>query len=107
MRLRAASVTLMEATVPRILFIVPSGEGCNILKRNTDPKAIKIFERIPADDTKISPLRRSGMLLMLTGTGFAQPNPTRKSMRVPIGSMCRMGLRLSLPIHFAVGSPIR
>ena len=42
-----------------------------------------------------------------TGTGFAQPNPTRISMIKPIGSMCAIGLSVMRPMLRAVGSPRR
>jgi len=73
---------------------------------NRATKAKRIFATIPAEETKMSPFRLSEMLLKLTGTGFAHPKPARKSMRVPMGSRCLSGLKLSRPDHLAVGSPI-
>jgi len=60
-------------------------------------KAKRIFARIPAEETKRSPFRLFGILLISTGTGLAHPKPARKSIRVPIGSRCLRGLRSADP----------
>lgn len=65
-----------------------------------------MFAVMPAADTKISPRRGGFRLAKLTGTGFAHPNPKRKSIVVPTGSKWRRGSRVSLPNHRAVESPI-
>jgi hypothetical protein len=88
------------------MIATPEEEVENNRMNNRAKKAKRIFARIPAEETKISPFRLSEMLLKLTGTGFAHPKPKRKSMRVPIGSRCLSGLKLSRPSHLAVGSPI-
>ncbi len=43
--------------------------------------------------------------LGFVGTGFAQPNPTIMIINNPIGSICLIGFRVSLPSFCAVGSP--
>ncbi len=42
---------------------------------------------------------------ILTGTGFAQPNLKTIIIKRPMGSICLIGLRVSLPAFFAVLSP--
>ena len=40
-----------------------------------------------------------------TGTGLAQPKPKSKINIAPTGSILARGLSVTLPLHFAVGSP--
>src|SRR5210317_1946459 len=64
----------------------------------------------PARETMALSLRGDLKLTGLTGTGLAHPKrtpvPEMDSMRgtrtVPTGSMCLMGLRVTLPMSFAV-----
>ncbi len=105
-RFRAASVILMLTKVFTNTAVILDMGIEDSLKNSTVVKAMSKFARTPAEDTKMSAFLLFGMLSRLTGTGFAHPKPTRKSMSVPIGSRCLSGLRLSLPAHLAVGSPI-
>ena len=77
-------------------------------------KARTIFMAGPAAETKAESLLGCFRLRKLTGTGLAVPNMKEpfdniKSMigttTVPIGSICTSGLKESLPIILAVGSP--
>ena len=44
-------------------------------------------------------------LNVLTGTGFAYPNPINNNISDPIGSKCFKGFKVSLPYLYAVSSP--
>ena len=66
----------------------------------------------PARETSTPWLRGLRKRAVFTGTGLAQPKkPTEPNessagtMRVPTGSTCTTGFRLSLPARFAVSSP--
>jgi hypothetical protein len=66
----------------------------------------------PANDTKTPWLRGLRNRPVVTGTGFAQPKtPAEASerragtMRVPTGSTCTAGFKVSRPARFAVSSP--
>ncbi len=84
--------------------------GAGDISRHTRSaqKAMMMLAVAPAADTRINPLRLcgAGMFSRLTGTGLAHPKPTTKSISDPMGSMCLIGLSVSLPSHLAVSSPI-
>ncbi len=64
------------------------------------------LESGPARLTHIMSLPIFLKLRGFTGTGFAHPkSPEKKSISVPMGSRCFMGLSVTLPSIFAVGSP--
>ena len=70
-----------------------------VRNRNINPptKARSRLDAGPAKATIIMSflgfLKNAG----LTGTGFAQPNPTNRIIIEPIGSRCASGFRVSLP----------
>ena len=82
-------------------------------KQSPKTRASMKFVSGPAKATRASPYFPYFKLYGLYGTGFAQPNKnpalitTSKmgKMTEPIGSAWRIGLRVSLPFSFAVGSP--
>ena len=59
----------------------------------------------PANDIKAAPLLGFFKFKGLKGTGLPHPKPTNSKNKVPVGSKCALGFKVSLPIFFAVGSP--
>jgi hypothetical protein len=101
-----------------IFSLIVNGKYEDTLKRATSNR-ILMKERImfvagPAAETRAESLRGFLRLLKATGTGLAEPNiklPFERinsiigTRTVPIGSICAIGFKVSLPIIFAVGSP--
>ena len=56
----------------------------------------------PANATLIISSRGLEKFTGLTGTGFAQPNPTNNIIKEPMGSKCAMGFRVKRPFLAAV-----
>ena len=82
------------------------GKGTN-LNNKPNIKAKKKFVIGPASDTvKLSNFGFE-KFRELTITGLPQPKPASKRKIVPSKSKWEIGLRLSLPISFEVGSPRR
>ena len=79
------------------------GESTLMKKLQTTARAI--FESGPAMATYIMSRRGLPKFLGSTGTGLAQPNPTKYIKSMPTISKCRMGLNESLPRRWAVSSP--
>ena len=44
-------------------------------------------------------------VFILLGTGFAQPNPAKRIIKVPSGSRCLSGFNVRRPARWAVSSP--
>ena len=59
----------------------------------------------PAAATLIMSFLGLDKLLGLTGTGLAYPIPINRIIKVPIGSRCANGFKVSLPFLYAVSSP--
>lgn len=59
----------------------------------------------PAKEIRAESRLGEAKLYGSTCTGFPHPNPKTKSRRVPIGSKCDKGFKVSLPLALAVGSP--
>ena len=77
-------------------------------RNNIPPEKAKMkFASGPAAATFIISVRGSFKDLGSTGTGFAQPNPTKRIIIEPMGSRCAMGFNVSRPIRAAVLSPRR
>ena len=84
-----------------------------IIITNSQQIAIKILAPGPARATHIIPFLPLRRALKLIGTGLAHPNinpddesnKTKGIAMVPIGSMCFVGSRVTLPIILAVWSP--
>ena len=82
------------------------GKGTN-LNNKPNIRAKKKFVIGPASDTvKLSHL---GLVKLreLIITGLPQPKPAKRRKIVPKRSKWSIGLRLSLPMSFGVGSPKR
>lgn len=110
------SLVTVNKNQPRKIVIVPSsGTKAKILISAAAKIAIRILVAGPAKETKAISFLPSRKLKGSTGTGFAAPKTTgepeiiksRGRAMLIIGSMWLFGLRVSLPIMRAVGSPRR
>ena len=63
----------------------------------SDTNAIITFETGPASAVIAIPVFGFLKFLAFMLTGFAQPIPKSKIPRAPIGSICAMGFKVSLP----------
>lgn len=101
----------------KLLFLIIFKGKLGNKKRQIKAKmsAINTFVKGPANETIAMSFRPSLRLNGSTGTGFAAPKITGEPERIKIrgrailikGSMCFLGLRVSLPDNLAVGSPRR
>ena len=107
-KLNMPSPTLMLANINRKLSIydtITFSNGDNAARKNSATKASIRFETGPASAVMAIPCLGFLKFLMLTGTGFAQPNPATISMISPKISICFNGFNDSRPSPFAVESP--
>ena len=79
--------------------------GLKTLSKRPETKAKIKFAIGPAAATFIISVRGFPKSRLSTGTGLAQPNPTKSIIKDPIGSKCARGFIDNLPIRAAVLSP--
>lgn len=114
MRLNNISTRLITMKVSR--NVVGAGkkdvivvEGTNpVLRRTAAIAAIRKLLPGPARETHINAERECARSFHgFTGTGFAQPNPMRISIKLPIRSRCLNGFKVNRPAFLGVSSPKR
>lgn len=101
-RLKIIKIKLICMAMNNMIFI-RSGSGKKLIKSAKITAKSKLLSG-PAKAIFISS-HLDFRLLGLIGTGFPQPNPTKKSMTVPNKSKCAKGFKEILPAYLAVGSP--
>ena len=80
-------------------------EGFNSLNNNPETNANNKFAIGPAAATFIMSVLEFRKSRLSTGTGLAQPNPTKRIIIEPIISKCAKGFIVNLPIRAALLSP--
>ncbi len=91
----------VKRNIPKIL----SRGGWNIKLIEPKMATKRRLERGPAKETIAVPISLFLKLYSFIGTGLLHPNLKRIMESAPMGSICLIGLRVSLPYAFAVGSP--